>query len=186
VRVKLDIGGHQLDRAIHTQWKKCQSVTERWADALPPKSHLARVCTKKFWNNLAGRVPVQIWWRKANSVLTQSRDRLLAGYRTLQGSARGYSRRLGEANPPDEERATLPVRATGQPHSMVIGLTSSGTLRLRSRLEDEGVPQYKQGISEPKGSRGVSGVTVRFIGTAQRHPSRESAENKKAERMVKP
>jgi hypothetical protein len=68
---------------------------------------------------------------------------------------------------------------------MVIGLTSSGTLKLRSRLEDEGVPQYEHAISELKGSRAVSNVTVRFVGTAQRH-SRESAENKKAERMMKP
>ena len=184
MRSKLDIQGHRLDRAIQTQWKKCQVVTERWADALPPKSHLTWVRTKKLWNNLAGRVPVQIWWPKAKSVLTQSRDRLMAGYRTLQGAARGYIRRL-EANTPGEEKSPMPARATGHTQPMVIGLTSSGTLKLRSRLEDEGVPQYEHAISELKGSRAVSNVTVRFVGTAQRH-SRESAENKKAERMMKP
>src|SRR6185503_11403073 len=132
-RLNLDIQGHRLDRVIHEQWKKCQAVTERWADEIPKRSQLVRGGTQKLWNNLAGRVPVQIWLRNAKSVLTHCQDRLMASYRELQGTARSR-----------EERSTLQVRAGGNNDRIVVGLTSAGTLRLRSRLEDEVVPQYEQ------------------------------------------
>jgi hypothetical protein len=185
LRLNLDIQGHRLDRAVQTQWKKCATVTNRLADALLTKSHQARVCTKEQWSHLIGRVPVQIWWRKAKSEVTQHRHRVMADYRTLQQAAHGSIRRLWQATMPGEEKPSAPARAASSPHPIVLGLTSSGTLKLRSRLEDEGVYPSGQAISEPRGTRSVSNVTVRFIGTPQRH-TRESAESKKAERMVKP
>ena len=87
---------------------------------------------------------------------------------------------------PERENGALQVRAASAADPIVIGLTSSGTLKLSSRLEDEAVSGYAQAINEStKGSRAVDRVSVRFVGTPPRH-FRESTENKQPEQMVKP
>jgi hypothetical protein len=135
---------------------------------------------RKLWNNLSGRQGIQGRWRKVESAVAEHRQQVMARYWGLQRAVRGHIRGLREADMPERENGAQPVRAASAADSVVIGLTSSGTLKLRSRLEDAQV------INETtKGSRAVNRVSVRFVGTEPRH-FRASTENKQPERMLNP
>jgi hypothetical protein len=168
------------------QWQNCKAMTGRLMDDPSAQSRSAIIRVRKLWNNLAGRPGIQSWWRKVESAVAQHRQHVMARYWGLQRAARGHIRSLREADMPERENGALPVRAASAADPIVIGLTSSGTLKLRNRLEDETDSGYAQAINETiKGSKAVNRVSVRFVGTAPRH-FRESTENKQPEHMVKP
>jgi hypothetical protein len=185
-RWHLDIESYRLTRAVQMQWQNCKAMTGRLMDVLSAQAQSAIIRVRKLWNDLAGRQGIPSWWRKVESAVAQHQQHVMARYWGLQRAARGHIRGLREADMPERENGARPVRATSAADPIVIGLTSSGTLKLRNRLEDEGVSGYAQAINETtKGSRADNKVSVRFVGTAPRH-LRESTENKQPERMVNP
>ena len=185
-RWDLDIQSYRLTRAVQMHWQNCKAMTERLMDGPSAQSQSAIIRVRKLWNNLAGRLGIPSWWRKVESAVAQHRQHVMARYWGLQRAARGHIRGLREADMPERENGALQVRAASAADPIVIGLTSSGTLKLSSRLEDEAVSGYAQAINEStKGSRPVDRVSVRFVGTSPRH-FRESTENKQPERMLNP
>jgi hypothetical protein len=185
-RWDLDIQSYRLTRAVQMQWQNCKAMTDRWMNVSSTQSQSAIIRVTQLWNNLAGRQEIQSWWRKVDSAVTQHRQHIMARYWDLQRAARGHIRGLRGADMSERENGALPVRASSAADSIVIGLTSSGTLKLRNRLEDEGASGYAQTIKETtKGSRAVNRVSVRFVGTAPRH-SRESTDKQMPGRMANP
>jgi hypothetical protein len=176
-RWHLDIESYRLTRAVQMQWQNCKAITERWMDVRSAQSQSAIIRVMKLWNDLAGQ-GIQSRWRKVESAVAQHRQHVMARYWGLQRAGRGQG--LREAPMPERETGAQPVRAASAADPVVIGLTSSGTLKLRSRLEDAQV------INETtKGSRAVNRVSVRFVGTDPRH-FRAPTENKQHERMANP
>jgi hypothetical protein len=179
-RWHLDIESYRLTRVVQLQWQNCKAMTERLMDVPSARSRSAIIRVRKLWNNLSGRQGIEGRWRKVESAVAEHRQQVMARYWGLQRAVRGHTLGLREANIPGRENGAQPVRTASAVDPVVIGLTSSGTLKLRSRLEDAQV------INETtKGPRAVNRVSVRFVGTAPRH-FRESTENNQPERMMNP
>jgi hypothetical protein len=197
VLLYIDYGWYRLERSVRAQSQQFKAVKSRFAKTPFKELPMVRVLLMKRPNTFAAQARLQSWLGRASSVMLQHKKDLATGCRALQAAARAHVRRLSETKKqqptrPQRIKPAKPIsRGAGEftpTEPVVLSLTSSGTLKLKSRLEDERTTIAQKsapGMSAPsKGASSLSQVSVRYVGALQRRYG-DPAESKQAKQVVK-
>jgi hypothetical protein len=196
VLLYVDYRWYRLERSFQSRNKRFKAITSRLAKT-PFKEHKVVRVLMKTRNDFTVPERLQTWVRETRSVILQRRQDLAAGSRRLQDGARAYIRRLSDNERPDSaQRESLesprPVtsgfseRLAAEP--VALSLTSSGTLRLKSRLEDERTVLATKSAGSmtaaAKGAPLLSQVSVRYVGAPPRRYG-DPAESRQSKQAAK-
>ena len=195
VLLYLDYRWYRVERSLKSQSQEFRAATSRLAKTPFKELHVVRVLMVKTQNGFAAQERVQRWLREARSVMLQHRQHLAARCRAFQGAARDHIHRLSETanTEPAKPEPVKPLRPAsaglgeqnGEP--VVLSLTSSGTLKLKNRLEDERTsiaPNSAVAMSAPsKSAPKLSEVSVRYVGAQRRYG--DPAENRQSKQAFK-
>ncbi len=197
VLLYVDYRWYRLERSLQSQRQQFAAVTSRLAKTPFKELHVVRVLMMNTQNGFAAQERVQNRLREANSVILQRWQDLAAGCRALQDAARGYIRRLSETENPEPAEPES-VKSPGASSSgfgelsaaepVVLSLTSAGTLKLKSRLEDERTsmaPRSAGSMSAAsKGAPALGQVSVRYVGALQRRYG-DPGESRQSKQAIK-
>jgi hypothetical protein len=196
VLLYLDYRWYRVERSLQSQSRQFKAVTSRLARIPFKDLHVVRVLMLKTQDGFAAQERVQTWLRQASSVILQRQQDLVVRCRRFQNAVRDYTRRLsGSENPEPARSESLKSTKSASPGSVdwnaaepvLLSLTSSGTLKLKTRVEDESTSiGCKSGVptsASSKGAPSLSQVSVRYVGAQRRYG--DPAESRQSKQAVK-